>query len=122
MFPSTALAKAIAYQVVGSYSGQTVTVEKESGLTLAPIGDLPVPGTTEFAFGLSGSATILWQVDPTKISAAVAGKSRDSAETVLSGFPEVERASLVLRPFWSTSFPSDPAKIKVTVENGSDAK
>jgi hypothetical protein len=120
VFPSSALAKALAYQVVGSYSGQNVTLEKESGLTLVPVGDIPLPGTTEFAFSLSGTATVLWQVDESKISAAVAGKSRTSAETVLSGFPEVERASLVLRPFWSTSFPADPAKIKVSVSNAEE--
>lgn len=122
VFPSSALAKAIAYQVVGSYSGQNVTLEKESGLTLVPVGDLPSVGATEFAFSLSGNATILWNVDPSKISGAVAGKSRTAAETVLSGFPEVERASLVLRPFWKTSFPADPAKIKVQVANGEEAK
>lgn len=120
VFPSGALAKALAYQVVGSYSGQPVTLEKESGLTLVPVGDLPGVGATEFAFSLSGTATVLWTVDESKIAAAVAGKSRSSAETVLSGFPEVERASLVLRPFWSTSFPSDPAKIKVSVTNGEE--
>ncbi len=122
IFPSSALAKAIAYQVVGSYSGQEASLEKESGLTLTPTGDLPTPGVTEFAFALAGNATILWNVDPAKISAAVAGKSRSAAETVLSGFPEVERASLVLRPFWSTSFPADPAKISVTVQNAAEAK
>lgn len=122
VFPSSAIAKAIAYQVVGSYSGQPVVLQKESGLTLVPVGDIPVAGTTEFAFSLSGNATVLWQVDPSKISAAVAGKSRTTAETVLSGFPEVERASLVLRPFWNTSFPQDPAKIKVQVSNGQESK
>lgn len=122
VFPSGALAKAIAYQVVGSYTGQEVLLEDVKGLTLTPVGDLPVPGTTEFAFALSGNTVIHWQVDKTKIAAAVAGKSRSSAETVLTGFPEVERAALVLRPFWSSSFPSDPAKIKVSVGNGQEAK
>lgn len=117
IFPSDALAKAIAYQVVGVYSGQPVVLTDASGLTLSPVGDIPAPGATEFAFSLSGSTRILWQVDPAKIASAVAGKSRASAETVLSGFPEVERAALVLRPFWNMSFPADPAKIKVTVEN-----
>jgi len=48
----------------------------------------------------------------------VAGKTRNSAETVLSSFPEIERATLILRPFWSTSFPDDPAKVTVTVADG----
>jgi len=122
VFPKDALARAIAYQVVGSYNGQPITVEDASGLTLTPVGDLPVPGTEEFAFSLSGNTTILWQVDPSKIASAVAGKTADAAETVLAGYPEVERAALVLRPFWNRSFPADPAKIDVSVENAPKAK
>ena len=117
IFPSSALARAIGYQVVGSYSGQAATLKEVSGLTLAPVGDLPQVGASEFAFSLSGSTSILWQVDQAKIAGAVAGKSRSSAETLISGFPEVESATFVLRPFWKSSFPADPAKIKVTVQN-----
>lgn len=117
VFPTEALARAIAFQVVGAYSGQPVTLSDHSGLTLAPVGDLPVVGATEFAFSLSGSTKILWVVDPAKISAAVAGKTRDSAKMLLAGFPEVDQAELVIRPFWKGSFPTDPEKIKVSVQN-----
>lgn len=122
VFPSEALAKAIAYQVVGIYSGQTVTLTDTAGLTLTPVGDLPAPGATELAFSLTGTTTILWQVDTDKIASAVAGKSRSGAETALAGFPEVERAALVLRPFWKMSFPEDPTKITVTVNRASAAQ
>ena len=117
VFPKEALAKAIAFQVVGAYSGQPVTLADSTGLTLAHSGDIPTIGAQEFPFSLSGNATIRWIVEPAKIAAAVAGKTRDAAETALSGFPEVDKATLVLRPFWSRSFPEDPEKITVTVEN-----
>lgn len=122
VFPKEALARAIAYQVVGTYSGQLATVEDASALTLTPVGDLPVPGTEEFAFALSGNTTILWHVDPSKIASAVAGKTADSARTVLAGYPEVDTAAFVLRPFWNRSFPEDPAKIDVSVENAPKTK
>lgn len=117
VFRSSELAAAIARQVVGVYAGQPVVLTDTSKLTLTTVGDLPQAGATEFAFSLSGNTTILWQVETEKIASAVAGKSRSGAETILTGFPEVSKASLVLRPFWNTSFPSDPAKIKVFVEN-----
>ena len=122
VFPSSALASAIAYQVIGSYTGQDVILGETADLTLTPVGDIPVPGTTEFAFALAGNTFIHWMIDESKIAAAVAGKSRSLAETALSGFPEVDRASLVLRPFWKSSFPSDPAKIQVSVENAQEVK
>lgn len=117
VFPKEALARAIALQTNGSYSGQTVTFSNSEGLTLTPVGDLPQPGATEFAFSLSGSATILWAVDTAKIAAAVAGKPRESAKTLLAGFPEIESAELLTRPFWNSTFPDDPAKIDVNVTN-----
>lgn len=122
VFPEAALARSIAFQVVGSYSGQPLHLKDAATLSLTPVGDIPTTGTTEFAFSLTGDTTIVWDVETAKIAAAVAGKSKESAETILAGFPEVARASLVLRPFWATSFPQDPAKIDVTVENARDAQ
>ncbi len=117
VFPEAALARSIAYQAVGAYTGQPVELSGEEGLTLAPVGDLPNAGTAEFAFSLSGSTTIVWSVDTAKIAGAVSGKNRTAAQGILAGFPEVESAQLILRPFWATSFPQDPAKITVSVEN-----
>lgn len=122
VFPKESLARSIAYLIAGSYSGQPATIEDASGLTLTPVGDLPVPGTEEFAFSLAGNTKILWKVDPSKIASAVAGKTRAAATTILAGYPEVGEANFVLRPFWSSSFPADPAKIKVSVENAPKAK
>lgn len=116
MFPKDALAKAIAFQVVATYGGQPITLSEVSGLTLAPVGDLPGPAAEEFAFSLTGNAGLEWIVDKDKIAGAVAGKTRATAETLLSGFPEVGKATLVLRPFWSNTFPQDPAKVTVEVE------
>lgn len=113
-FPQAALAKAIAYRVNGSYSGQPISLMNPSSLTLTPA----TPGTPTaeqgtFAFSLSGPATLVWDVDASKIAGAVAGKSRDAAYTIISGFPEVSQAVLTVRPFWKTSFPDDPASIKI---------
>ncbi|MDB5237486.1 MAG: hypothetical protein JWL88_588 [Parcubacteria group bacterium] len=122
VFPEAALAKAIAYKVVGTYSGQEVTLPDVSGLKLVPaVNAAPVNGETTFAFNLSGTAKIAWKIDTAKIGGAVAGKTRDSAQIALSGFPEVNKAVLVLRPFWATTFPQDPAKITVTTDTGATA-
>jgi hypothetical protein len=58
---------------------------------------------------------VVWTVDPARIASAIAGKTRESAQVVLSSFPEVKRALLVLRPFWADTFPGDPKDVKVTV-------
>lgn len=117
VFPEAALAKAIAYKVVGTYSGEPVTLNNVIGLSFTaqptPLDftNLPSPLT----FGLSGQTTLIWTVDPTRIAGAVAGKTRDSAQSILQGFSEVDKALLTLRPFWASTFPQDPTKIKVIV-------
>ena len=121
IFPSAALAKSIAYKSVGSYAGQPVTLGDVSSLKLTPAtASAPVDGQ-DFPFTLSGSASVVWTVEPDKIAAAVAGKTRDSAQVLLSGFPEIDRASLILRPFWRQTYPADPSKITVTVETSKTA-
>lgn len=116
VFPNQALAKAVAYQVVGTYSGQPVELQKTDALKITPASsDSPVAAQT-YAFNLTGNARVVWKIDEARIAGAVAGKTRDGAQVVLSGFPEVDKALLVLRPFWSSSFPQDPDKIKVSVK------
>ena len=122
VFPNEALAKAIAYQVVGTYSGQPVRLTNTDSLALTPTIS-GAPGAAEtYGFSLTGNATIVWNIDQARIAGAVAGKSRDSAIVLLTGFPEVEEAALVLRPFWSQTFPQDPDKITVEVKAAEPAE
>lgn len=117
VFPADALAAVIAGQIIGQeYSGQPVMLRSVSGLTLTPSGTAAPTGNAPFSFTLSGNATIVWKVDGMKIAGAVAGKSRASAQSVLTGYPEISKAYLTLRPFWTSAFPSDPADITVTVD------
>lgn len=119
IFPEESLAQAIAYKSLGVYTGERVTLGTDRSLTLtatsAPVGN-------DFAFSLSGDTEILWVVDTERIAGAVAGKKRDAAQVILAGYPEVERAVLVLRPFWAGTFPADPSEIEVSVTDAAAAR
>ena len=120
---SDALAKAIANKAVGTYSGEPVSLASVNTLNLTPDATSTDPSTaTTYSFALSGNATIIWKVDSVKIAGAVAGKTRESAQSILSGFPEIDRATLILRPFWNSTFPQDPSHIHVTVQPTSQPK
>lgn len=113
--PNAALAKAIAFQTLGSYSGQPVHLTDTSTLTMTPA--TPGAPTAEqgtFAFSLSGKTTIEYDVDTQKVAGAVAGKDRNTAYSIIQSFPEVKQAILTVRPFWKSSFPQDPSDIKVS--------
>ena len=118
-FPSDSLAKAIAYKIAGTYAGEPVSLNSVSTMNLTPDAtstDLAAASSAStYSFTLSGNATIIWKVDASRIAGAVAGKTRDSAQSILAGFPEVSKATLILRPFWSDTFPQDPSHIHVVV-------
>lgn len=115
VFPEAALAKAVASKALAVYGGEPVSFKSLDTLALRQIEEIMPSNGEEFAFSLSGEATIVWTIDSGKIAGAVAGKKRDSAEAILSSFPEVGKAAMTLRPFWRSTFPEDPEKVKVIV-------
>ena len=114
VFPTAALAKAVAMSVSGlNYQGEPLSLLPASSLKLSSTG-LPDTQATSFAFDLAGTASFVYTVDPTRVAAAVAGKTRTEAEVALTNYPEIKRAVLILRPFWRQAFPQDPSSITVT--------
>ena len=112
VFPSVALASAIASSTSGS-NGARVLMSSGTTLILTPSSGFPSSNAESFSFSLSGTALLVSKVDSMQIATAVAGKSRSEAQIILTNYPEVKRAALVLRPFWRQSFPEDPAAITV---------
>jgi len=116
VFPNGALAKAVAQSVGGlGYQGEPVNLSSVGSLKLSMPAGIPAIDATSFSFALSGTASLVYVVDPTRIAAAVSGKTRSAAEVALTNYPEVKRAVIILRPFWRQTFPQDPASITVTV-------
>lgn len=117
VFPNAALAKAVATSVSGlNYQGEPLTLTPASNLSFASA-SAPSPSATSLAFTLSGTASLIYTVDLTRISAAVSGKTRSAAEVALTNYPEVKRAVIILRPFWRQTFPQDPASVTVVMVN-----
>jgi hypothetical protein len=118
VFQSAMLAKAVAASVKGlGYQNEPLAFTSASSLVLATEGGVPDSSATSFSFTLSGTASLVYTIDPARIATAVSGKTRSAAEVALTSFPEVKRASILLRPFWRQTFPQDPASISVVVSN-----
>jgi hypothetical protein len=115
IFPNTALASAIASSTSAlDYHGEPITLSTTSNLSLQSAG-IPSPSAQSFSFTLSGTASLVYTVDPVRIAAAIAGETRSAAEVALTNYPEIKRAVITLRPFWRQTFPADPASISVVV-------
>lgn len=115
ILPANMLAKTIESHIMGSYAGQPVRIVNPRTIKLNVLSGFPKRETSVFNFSLSGTVTISWAVNSIRIATAIAGKTRNEAATILSGFPEIKKAYLTLRPFWIHTFPSDPAKITIVV-------
>ena len=48
-----------------------------------------------------------------KLKQDLLGLPETGAQSVMDAHPGLERVSVVMRPFWSSTFPNDPDKIKV---------
>ncbi|MFM2331172.1 MAG: hypothetical protein RLZZ26_679 [Candidatus Parcubacteria bacterium] len=113
VFPNTALAKTIAKIIPTlGYNDEPITLASTNQLLLATAA-MPATDTDTFTFTLAGTAQLAYGIDSSKIAAAVAGKSRQAAQVAVSNFPEVNRAVIILRPFWRSTFPDDPSAIKI---------
>ena len=113
VFPNAALAGAIASSVTTlGYQGEPITLSSVNQLLFATAA-LPAAGATSFSFTLAGTAPLTYSVDSSRIAAAVAGKTRSAATVAISNYPEVQRAVIILRPFWRETFPQDPSSISI---------
>jgi hypothetical protein len=120
VFPSAALARTLAVSMkdrFSSYQNEPLAFTDANKLVLAPENGIPDPSAESFSFALSGTAGLVYVVDPVRIATAASGKTREAARVALSNYPEVKSALIKLSPFWRQAFPQDPAAISVTVRN-----
>ncbi|MHB8710472.1 MAG: hypothetical protein ACYC6X_02915 [Minisyncoccota bacterium] len=117
VFPNAALAGAIAASIPEwGYRGEPLTMASSSDLLLTAL-RIPDPNTSSFSFALTGTVSLMYSINQSRIAAAVAGKTRSEAEVALTNYPEIKRAIIILRPFWRQTFSQDPSTISVIVHN-----
>lgn len=114
LFKREDLARAIAEAAFPAYTaGAPVEVPELDTLVFRlkdPIGDTPAQ-TDTIRFTISGAARAVWLYDETKLRNALAGRPKSELALILASFPTIERVDLIMRPFWSRSFPKNPKKV-----------
>jgi hypothetical protein len=98
---------------VQGYDGSAVAFADPSKVAISTT-DKPV-GKINLSIG--GLSSVVWQYDSAAFKAALVGKKKDTFESIVTSFrPALTGAEATVRPFWQSTFPSDPAKITVTAE------
>jgi hypothetical protein len=119
VFPIAAFAQAIGQAVSASAEGQALDIRfspniSGSASTTLALGEM---GQKPLIFSLSGTGQLIWQVDTAGLAQALAGKEESSFQPIIQGFPSVEEARARITPFWQKSFPQDPAKIQIEIQD-----
>lgn len=105
------LAQAIARETVEGYGGEALAFLDLSRVSLT--GTSLEDGVLTVSLG--DSYDLIWQYDAEALRQALVGRERSALADILESFaPAVVAADATLRPFWQSTFPSDPGKIKVT--------
>jgi hypothetical protein len=110
-------AGAFANLVAADVAGSPVTLSPGEGFgaTLKNATSTAL-GSDPLQFTLTGSATIIWDIDTDSLAQALAGKEQSAFQAIVTQFPGIEEAHARIEPFWKGSFPTDPKKIKIVVE------
>jgi hypothetical protein len=118
VFSTTAFTAAVAQALAVDTGGAPVTLLGGAGYNAQMKDTATVAlGNEPIDFSLVGSATFIWSIDSKALTLALAGRDQSVFQTVIGGFPGIEAARARIEPFWKNSFPSDPSKITVIIQN-----
>lgn len=116
LFEEKELTKKIATVAEKEYADEPVYIPNLKDFTFV-LGS----STTAFkdarniSFNLSGSSSLVYRVDGDMVASDTLGIKKRDFEKVLSKYENVDKASVVLRPFWKGTLPDKMKKIKVEV-------
>ncbi len=116
------LNKAIANSAIATFNNLPIVIPDLEKLTfqLKEIPSSDPAGAKTIRFTLTGSARIVWLFDGIKLQNALLGKQKNQFALTLATFPTIEKADMVIRPFWSSGFPKNAKKVSIVVASPED--
>ena len=120
--PKNMLGQIITADTLGKTEDtSTIQLMNVSGLSFRPT-TVPGDGTSTLTGIINGEATFVWDVDVQSVTKDLAGTEKSDIKSILSEYPEIQRATAEIRPFWLSSFPQDKGDITVVVQNPSKSQ
>ncbi len=116
VFIKDAFAESIAQAVSAEAGSSRIVLRPGTGFAVTPASSTPSSldeGPVQFS--IAGAATLIWYVDTDELRGALLGKDKDAFKPIISQFPGVERADAQIAPFWSSTLPSNPDKLNITI-------
>lgn len=117
LFDEAKLSQQIAQNNIPSDDISDIYVSNLRDLTfsLSDTGGSSLGDAKSINFHLSGTAKIVWKLNEDKFTADLLGKSRKEFNQILSQYPNIHSADVLISPFWKMSFPDKTKDIKIIV-------
>lgn len=114
VFKNEDFASFIAAATVPGYEGEAVRIE-DSGVLSFEYAAQPtdIAAAESISFRLTGNPKLIWVYDQDQLKSDLAGVAQTALNTVLGGYPAIERATATIRPFWKQSFPDNIEDITI---------
>ncbi len=64
---------------------------------------------------VNGDADFVWMFDKQNLIKDLAGKQKDALLTILTGYPTIDKAEAIIRPFWRKTFPKNAKDFTIEI-------
>jgi hypothetical protein len=110
LFKEDDFAAFIAKATIPGYEDVPVRIADTSVFTFsytdATTSSSDISNLTSLTFKLLGKPQIIWKYDAEKLKADLVNANKTALPSILGGYPAIERATAVIRPFWKNKFPT----------------
>lgn len=122
VFDRKQLIKAVAKAALPTYDGEEIAIDNLDSLTfgMANMTADALWKAETLEFTISGTPLLRWAINETMIKDELLGLAKADFNAKMAKYGTIERAKASLRPFWKTSFPSDPEKITIKIVDAID--
>ncbi len=110
------LAHTLAKQAVKEYTGEDVVFADLSKTLISLPPNTAISNGDPISLTISGTPTLVWPIDKEAVKKALLEKDKANFPSIIKTFqPSITKAEASVRPFWKSSFPSNPSKIDVII-------
>lgn len=117
LFEQQSFANFIAAATIPGYEEEDVHITDTQILdfnyTSATTSATNIENLDVLEFKLIGRPQIVWKYDEAKLRTDLLNANKTALPSVLGGYPAIEKAEAVIRPFWKTKFPIKMEEIDV---------
>ncbi len=105
----------IARKKISDFQSANISIPRIDKFAFSLIGKRIInpSNLVNFSFRLTGTSSIFWDFDDNLLKERLSGIDKGDYQMIFKDFPTIEKAEVVLKPFWLRSFPEDTKRIKI---------